>query len=442
MSSAIRRICSLLRPKTACVFALATLLVSVTPHKASAGLYAAYSSPIYVCFTGIGCCTPGGPPAIVQDMITNNLQINYYMNVLWPNFNTSLAQISDELRNASLLPISIMGAMIDGQTLNQTLLSIQKLSTASLITQTPSDQICRFGTASRSLALSDDKAKTVQLGLSQQMLRRAVMHQQMSSSIDGAKGYKLGRTSDKIVRFNQYKNTYCDPRDSNGTLGSGWCTATTDDRRNKDIEVTRTLYNPLTLNLDFSSAAAPTMTADEQNIIALSNNLFAHDLPVNMEPADFKSMLADKSDAAENKREQFMNYRSLTAKRGVAQNSFAALAAMKAEGSSAATPYLRAMVSELGLDAAAQQSLLGANPSYHAQMEILTRKIYQNPAFYANLMESSANISRQQTAMEGIALMQDRDIYESLRRSEMVLSTLLEMYVMQEQDKFNDKGKK
>jgi len=75
-------------------------------------------------------------------------------------------------------------------------------------------------------------------------------------------------------------------------------------------------------------------------------------------------------------------------------------------------------------------------------MELLTRKIYQSPEFYANLMESPANISRQQTAMEAIALMQDRDIYNSLRRSEMVLSSLLEMYINVEQDNNKDRGVK
>jgi hypothetical protein len=153
-------------------------------------------------------------------------------------------------------------------------------------------------------------------------------------------------------------------------------------------------------------------------------------------------MISSGGDESQNKIEQLMAYRSLTAKRNIAQNSFAALASMKAEGSNGSTTYLKAMIAELGLDGSAQDALLGQKPSYNAQMEILTRKLYQSPSFYANLMESNPNIARQQTAMEGIGLIQDRDIYESLRRSEMVLSTLLEMYVMQEQDRLKDKGMK
>jgi hypothetical protein len=379
--------------------------------------------------------------AIVGTLVftTTSLQY-YYTNTLWPKIEEALKKIADEFRRVVLYSMAAKGAMIDAQTLNQTLVSLATQTTNTLVTQTPSNQICRFGTLSTSLAQSDDKARVVQLGLAKQMMQRELMTKDMGSANEKGSGNKLGRTSDKITRFELYKKSFCDPKDSNATLGEGWCTASTDDRRNKDIEITRSLYSPLTLKLNFSPSEVGNMTPDEQNIFALANNLFAHDLPVNMEKADFEKMTSDSGDEAQNKIEQLMAYRSLTAKRNIAQNSFAALASMKAEGSNGSTTHLKAMIAELGLDGAAQDALLGQKPSYNAQMEILTRKLYQSPSFYANLMESNPNIARQQTAMEGIGLMQDRDIYESLRRSEMVLSTLLEMYVMQEQDRLKDKG--
>jgi hypothetical protein len=186
-----------------------------------------------------------------------------------------------------------------------------------------------------------------------------------------------------------------------------------------------------------------TPTADEQNIFALSNNLFANNLPVNMNLSDFEAMLSGDAKVSDSRKEKLADYRSLIAKRTVAQNSFAALAAMKAAGSGGSSAYVKQMIEYLGLsDAADQAAYIGNNPSYYAQMELLTRKIYQSPAFYANLMESPANVARQQAAMEGIGLMQDRDIHKSLQRSEMVLSTLLEMYVLQEQDDNKDRGTK
>lgn len=409
-----------------------------------ANAFSGYSNPLYQRCRGTpapGCCSPGGPPAIAAQLFTD-MAASYYTNTLWPNIEGALKKFADESRKSILFSSSAKGAMIDAQIFNQTLTSLATQTTKTLVTQTPSNQICRFGTVSKSLAQSEDKSRLVQLGLAKQMMQRQLMAKNMSSGFDDGVGSNLGRTSDKIARFDLYKRVFCDPKDSNATLGDGWCTASTDDRRNKDIEIVRSLYSPLTIKIDFSPAEIGNVTPDEQNIFALANNLFAHDLPVNMDQPNFEVMSRDTSDEAVKKKEQFMDYRSLTAKRGVAQNSFAALASMKAEGSNGSTTYLKELIADLGLDATAQGALLGQKPSYNAQMELLTRKIYQSPSFYANLMESNSNITRQQTAMEGIGLMQDRDIFESLRRSEMVLSTLLEMYVMQEQDRFKDKGTK
>ena len=72
-------------------------------------------------------------------------------------------------------------------------------------------------------------------------------------------------------------------------------------------------------------------------------------------------------------------------------------------------------------------------PSYYAQMEILTKKLYQNPNFYANLMDKPTNVKRTLTAMKGVELMQNRDIFESLQRQEMLMSLLLELDVRAEQ---------
>jgi hypothetical protein len=60
-------------------------------------------------------------------------------------------------------------------------------------------------------------------------------------------------------------------------------------------------------------------------------------------------------------------------------------------------------------------------------MELLTRKMYQNPTFYAALYTKPANVERTAAAMEAIKLMQDRDRFEAALRREMLLSVLLEL---------------
>jgi hypothetical protein len=93
--------------------------------------------------------------------------------------------------------------------------------------------------------------------------------------------------------------------------------------------------------------------------------------------------------------------RSLIAKRAVAENSFNSLIALKTKNPN-------------------------SNVSYFEEMERLTKYNYQDPSFYATLYDNPANVSRQKAAMQGIGLMQQRDIYESQIRSEMLLSVLLE----------------
>ena len=70
--------------------------------------------------------------------------------------------------------------------------------------------------------------------------------------------------------------------------------------------------------------------------------------------------------------------------------------------------------------------MLGQNPSYYAQMDVLTKKIYQNPNFYTSLYDKPTNVRRIGVSMDAISLMQMRDQYESALRKEMLLSLMLE----------------
>jgi len=134
-------------------------------------------------------------------------------------------------------------------------------------------------------------------------------------------------------------------------------------------------------------------------------------------------------------RKTYLNMRSITAKRNVAQNSFNAIVGMKTEGSGGSKEFMTGILEELGLDATGEiPALIGEKPSYHAQMELLTKKIYQNPDFYTNLYDKPANVSRKGVAMQAIGLMQKFDMLKSTLRKEASLSVLLELAVTDEQN--------
>lgn len=405
-----------------------------------------YKSTVHNCTSG-GCCTQP-MDSLVQQMFRGtllytgqqDLQQYYYLSDLKPAMRNAYKSMADELRNATMLPIAVMGSFFDGQTFEQTLLSLQKQSAETLETQTVSDQICRFGTLSRSLAQSDDKAKLVQLSLAAAMMNRQTLHENMNSAFEEGTGRTMGRGADKAGRIALVKTLFCDPKDAGGGTKS-WCESTSEADRNRDIDTLRSFYAPQTLDIDFSQNATEA-TRDEKSLFALASNLFAHDLPANITVSDLEALNGSDAKNAKEKLNRLMEFRSLVAKRSVAQNSFAALAAMKAAGAGSSALYMKEIVRNLGLDDAAQAAEIGDHPSYNAQMNMLTRTLYQSPSFYANLMESTTNVARQQSAMESIALMQDRDIYDSLRRSEMLLSTLLETYIAQSQDALQDRGTK
>ena len=106
-----------------------------------------------------------------------------------------------------------------------------------------------------------------------------------------------------------------------------------------------------------------------------------------------------------------------------------------------AQPYLYAIMQEFGLSDAEIPQYLGEHPSYHAQMEVLTRKLYQNPTFYTELYDKPTNVERKAVSMQAIELMQRRDIYRSMLRSEAILSVMLETALSDTQDRvFNEIG--
>ena len=89
------------------------------------------------------------------------------------------------------------------------------------------------------------------------------------------------------------------------------------------------------------------------------------------------------------------------------------------------TEFLGAILTELGVPPADINQMIGVEPSYYAQLELLAKKIYQNPDFYANLYDKPANVKRKSVALRAIELLVERAIYESQIRQEMVTSVLL-----------------
>jgi hypothetical protein len=345
------------------------------------------------------------------------------------NLKPALQQMTAQMGAIKVLPTGTLGMMMDGVTTNQAILETQILAANAYRDYTPGENLCRIGTMTRSVGAADQSA----------IRNTAALNDLAEARVMARRGHPsgIGTAIDKAARFQQYRRLYCNPGDNNGFM-KNICYAGKDApvsspaRFNKDIDVVRTLLGPKTLNLDMTDG---TITADEEDLIALSSHLFAHDVFDSLPPNLFKSTVSDPQNSV------YLDLRQLVALRGVAQNSFNAIAAKKAKGAPGAAYFMANILREMGMSDAEAARYLdnGTNaPSYDAQMEILAKKIYQNPNFYTNLVDKPANVKRQIAAMTAIDLMQRRDVFESLERQELLLSLLLELDIRAEQQFIND----
>ena len=369
----------------------------------------------------------------------------------------ALQMMSGQLTTVSMQNTLLVGMFFDAKHQTETQRLLQEIRLRAHKDYHPSQGMCDFGTNVKSLAASERKAEINTHALSQRFIDRQLANANTSSA--------RGQTEDIDSRLAQFSNTYCDLSDNYDVQNdepimeilcdhAGGAGAEDPARVNKDIDYTRLVSQPWTLNIDFSDEI---LTDDEEDVLALSSNLFGSTVFQNFIATDFldpkdESLPANLRQLANNDffaaRSLYLGQRALLAKRGVAQNSFNAITSMKSAGTAGSREFLEAILLELGVSDGTDGGqnellqLLGRDqdgeeigPSYHAQMEVLTKKIYQNPDFYTNLYDKPVNIDRKKVAMQAIGLMQKFDLFKSHLRHEANISVLLELAINDLQDK-------
>ncbi|MCF8495690.1 MAG: hypothetical protein K9G62_03375 [Alphaproteobacteria bacterium] len=365
------------------------------------------------------------------------------------NYVTSLLMMTEQLSAVMMQYVQGVGMLMDGKQQLETERLHQKLSAEAHKDYHPSNQMCRFGSMIKSAARDERKG-----AYEKQALNKIMMNSYLNTKFDSS---APGASKDMAARLRQFRETYCDIWDHSDVNGAGliyicqWqpsnrqitpgenIGAAQKKRINKDIDFTRTAWLPLTLELDFTDKTPlepsgqgkdPKLSADEEDVIALAHNLY---WPQALDPAPASEL--EKDPAA------FMNARNLWAMHNVAHNSFASLVAMKANADPGTNhsggDFVKALMKEFGLSGDVDK-LLGSRPSYYAQMEVLTKKIYQNPDFYTNLYDTPANVNRIGVTLDAIKLMQMRDWHEASMRREMTTSLLIEEGLMKHVAQLSD----
>lgn len=333
---------------------------------------------------------------------------------------------ADKARDVFETRIMMLGAFIDGRVMNNTLADLQALNARTMNDYYPSEALCRFGTLPRSLAASEARIP---------MNRQAISQMILANNLQ-SKGTIFEDPERTPIRFkDNAMNNHCKPTDQNGGL-KDFCKATNVDLQEADMDYTNVLDRPLTLNVDFSNS---TDTSGEKRLAALIKNLTYYNPIPQQNKTDSTLTSDDKKNYYQKNGVNMTDTRHIAAARQLSADSLGTIAALKAEGTTGSADYMKAVLLKLGLNAADAKKLIGDKPSYSAQMDILTKKIYQDPTFFANLYESPVNVDRQRVAMLAISLMQERDLLEALKRKELLLSGYLTMKLDSEQRKIKDR---
>lgn len=384
--------------------------------------------------SGEGCCNCHKP--IVENhkniraLMTNEFEAyrTWLVSRWWvDNMAPALMIMTSQMHAAAMQQIETFGMMLDAKHQLETQRVFQQMTARAHKDYQPSEGLCEFGTNTRSLAASERRADLSKVAFSERMLQRSLK--------SGDNLAVTGSESDKDSRLKLFLEEYCDKNDNGkgegdkGGLALLCKKSIPPARKNKDIDYTRTIETPLSLDIDFTK---PANTDDEKDVFALAANLYAHDIP---EKTTRDLLANDKGEVRPDGYPLYMDLRAITAKRSVAQNSMAAIASMKSRGAKEVAPFLKAFIKNLGLEETEINKLIGDEPSYFAQMEVLTKKVYEDPVFYANLYDKPANVERKIAVMEALEVMQDRDIYDSLLRSEAVLAMYLETLLDVEQQR-------
>ena len=332
----------------------------------------------------------------------------------------AMAMATEQMSSVAMMQMMIVGSFLDAKNQLETQRLFQTLAARAHKDYHPSEGLCTLGSSMRSLAASDRNADLTARLLSQHSMDRQLLNVNANAS--------EGQKEDREGRLAQFRSTYCDKNDNNRGLTTICAAAVPQARKNKDVDFTRTVMTPMTLDINFSDTVK---TDDEEDVIALMSNLYSHKV---FDPIPAAKLRMPSRFAMAN-RELILDMRSIVAKRSVAEQPFQAIIGMKTRGTTNVSQlYLQKVLEEMGIPAAEATAIIGTNPSYYAQMEILTKRVFQRPEFFVDLYDKPANVARKGVALQAISMMQKRDIFKSNLRSEAIISVLLELELMKAQE--------
>lgn len=335
------------------------------------------------------------------------------------NYVNPLQNMTKQFSAVMMQQAQIIGSFFDAQLQLAQQRENQKRMAEARTEFQPGEQLCRFGSFTKSLASSSQYANYTSQALSTMAMNRFSNRANTASAI--------GPGVDSQSRWDVVMNENCDPTSSNGALSST-CNNDNPDRIHRDINYASTMGNALTLDIQGPEGGYGGEAM--QDLVTLGQNLYWPNVYNRIGVSEF-----DKGTEAA------QEARRIVALTNVAYDSFARLAGMKAaytpaEGAGSGD-HMKAMMREFGLSDEDITQTIGENPSYYAKLDVLTNKMFQNPQFYTDLYGSNANNVRTAAAISAINSINLQNYRKSLEKTELMNSLILELLLKEEINQHN-----
>jgi len=330
--------------------------------------------------------------------------------------------MTEQIVTTAMDQMLILGGFFDAKHQLETQRLVQTLEAQAHAQSHPREGMCQFGTMTRSLAATQRDKEITAFAMASRFIQRQNLNG------DGISGG--GRADDYRSRFEQMTRIYCNPNDLSGGIDD-ICDADDAARMNNDVNFTA-LALKNNLFLDF---AVPEFRQDEEDVLALQANLYGHRIMPRI-PED--RMSNEDGTIIREGAQLLMKMRALTAKRSVAQASFAHFVADRTDGGDLVQPYMQAALEEMGIGEDQAIERFGERPSYHTQMMFLTNTMLQNPTFYSDLYDKPENVDLKKVSIQAFNLKLRHDMYESILRSNANQAVLLETYIDQHADRVSN----
>ena len=335
------------------------------------------------------------------------------------NFVRAMRLFTDQLTNVMVMQTMMIGPLLDAKHQLESQQIFGEWRAEGHRDYQPSEQVCAFGTLSRAMVNAEERVRKNIVSIDSILLKRELLNGYSSSS--------WGPFGDMAARLQRYRDVFCDANDNKRELGT-MCNSGTSTRKNNDLNYYRTVGRKLTLPINFTDI---TLTDEEEDVLTLSRNLFDHNV---LTPIPERVMMPSGI-----KFDPLQDARMLSAVRGVARYSFAAQVAQKTPGTGFEASRLSDVLAGIGVAPADAVAMIGTDPSYYAQMNVLSKKLFQDPQFFTNLYIGPANVARTGVAMQALQIMHDRQRFEASLRKEMLLSMILEMNLRRAQESVANK---